>query len=396
MRSSQYICILVAVIIVAQAVASIGVTPPRIITDNVLKGTSIEQSVTLVDVQEGDKLSITLSGEGSEWISVSSENNFIVEHPKSEELVFTLNIPQKAPNGEYNVMAQVIATPDEKQEGQGNTASVISGIMVDIQFTITGEQVKQYIVRHITVPDIEVGMPITVVATIKNEGNIIVKPTKVEIDVKDKETRDIIFSDEAAFITTIDPFLVGESIAILKNTNLAEDLYFIDVRIYDEDKEIRKEENIPFDVFARGTLRTSGRLTKLFTQEEVKNLAKITGVLENTGDIPLHATFHAEIYTEGILIDILETEEQYIGEGQAQEFMLQYEPAKKGVHNVIGYATFSGKKTNQIEITFMAHPAKNFFSNLSGTTIALYAVIAFLIIYILTTKIRNKKKNHAA
>ena len=295
MRSSQYICILVAVIIVAQAVASIGVTPPRIITDNVLKGTSIEQSVTLVDVQEGDKLSITLSGEGSEWISVSSENNFIVEHPKSEELVFTLNIPQKAPNGEYNVMAQVIATPDEKQEGQGNTASVISGIMVDIQFTITGEQVKQYIVRHITVPDIEVGMPITVVATIKNEGNIIVKPTKVEIDVKDKETRDIIFSDEAAFITTIDPFLVGESIAILKNTNLAEDLYFIDVRIYDEDKEIRKEENIPFDVFARGTLRTSGRLTKLFTQEEVKNLAKITGVLENTGDIPLHATFHAEI-----------------------------------------------------------------------------------------------------
>ena len=119
-------------------------------------------------------------------------------------------------------------------------------------------------------------------------------------------------------------------------------------------------------------------------------------MLENTGDIPLHATFHAEIYTEGILIDILETEEQYIGEGQAQEFMLQYEPAKKGVHNVIGYATFSGKKTNQIEITFMAHPAKNFFSNLSGTTIALYAVIAFLIIYILTTKIRNKKKNHAA
>lgn len=382
------VLILLAGLFLTNLVSAIGVTPPRIVIDEILKDSSVEQTVRLVDIEEGTPVSVQLSGEGSEWVSVKNGREFIFSDD-TDEVTFLVDIPEKAPNGEYKVSAQILTSSKDVVQGS-NTASVVSGIMVEIKFGVSGDEHKDYSIRKIFIHSFEVGTPLTVTMDIKNNGNVLAKPDMVELDIKDKVSKQIILSEETKTSGSVEPFQAGESIATF-NVDLEEDFYFGDVRVH-TNNGIIEETDIPFDVLPEGSLASNGELTALSVQENVEDLAKITALFENTGEHGLNTIINLDIFVKGVLKDTIKTEPQYVRKDSQKEFVHLYEVKEKGEHTIKAYAEFNGKKSNEKEVTFEANPSGGLLSNHPIASTIIVIIILLILAYLIYVILQNKKK----
>lgn len=347
LKTLSLFCIIL--ILLSGTVAAISVSPPRIILDDVLKGSSVRQSVLLSGIEHGSTVTVTLQGDGAEWISIPLGTQFSFPESETITLPFVLTVPEQAPNGDYRVNAQIIASP-EPTTGEGNVAAVSTGILVEISFSVTGDEVRKYRVTHMSIPRFETGSPLTVVLTIDNDGNVIARPARVDVQVADKDRTTTLFSDSATPAKGVDAFSVGE-ISVSFDADLLPDLYFADITVHTDEGTLELTD-IPFDVLEPGALDSSAELRELTVQENIDTIAKITGMVANTGDISFFARLEGEIYRDGSLVDTFETDESFVDEQSSADLPFFYTVDGDGTYTVKAHAEFLGKRTNEREISF--------------------------------------------
>ncbi len=381
-----------AAIILAEAVAAVGVSPPRIVLEDVPKNYVLEKSVTLSGIEPETKVRVSFRGEGSEWVRSKLGNEFVAEK-ESLEFPLIISVPQKAPNGEYDVSAQIVFSSNEKGTGP-NSAVVSSGVVVNIKFTVSGKEVINYRISSVQIPSAEEGSPVFVVMRINNKGNVLAKPEKVELIVKDR-TKEIITSSSTQDITSVEPYTAAESVAVF-TIGLKPGFYFGDVKIHRKGA-IQSIDDIPFDIVQRGAFKADGELISLEVQDNVEKIAKIDALFANRGEVGLYSTVISEIYKEGSLIDTVESNPEYVLQGQTKTFTHYYSVPASGRYTVKSHAEFLGKKSNQKEVSFIVH--QNVFerenSLLLGAIIGGMLVIIILLIsllVILSSKIDKEKK----
>lgn len=377
----KYIFFLILVLL-AGSVSAIGVSPPRIFLESIPKNYVLEKSVTLSGIEEGSTVTISFSGEGSDWIKSKLGNSFIKQDNQDLKLPFIISIPKEAPNGEYEVSAQVVASSKQKI-AKPNSAAVSSGILVNIKFTVSGKEIRKYKITNVMIPDTETGLPVAIVMKINNEGNVLIKPSEVEITIKDKEKKTIT-SSASKEITSVEPYTAGESIVTF-NLGLDPGFYFADVNIH-LDESTQKVENIPFEVFEKGAFKADGELTALVIDGDVDKIAKIVASFINNGEIDMYSILKAEIYKENTLVDVIESEQEYVRKGDTKKFTHYYNVPSSGEYKVKAHIEFLGKETNTKEVVFKTLK--------TGLKIGDYHVItaAIIVVLILLIAIRAKKK----
>ncbi len=83
-------------------------------------------------------------------------------------------------------------------------------------------------------------------------------------------------------------------------------------------EELLATKDLPFKVLLFGSLTRRGVLQSLTIEGEpfVNSFIKVHANFENTGEIDTMAKFKGEIYHEGMLLDVLESDEMFIEVGE--------------------------------------------------------------------------------
>jgi len=371
--------LLILLVLCTQVAFGIGISPPRIIAENMDRGGHIESTLYLSGLSGGEEVTITLEGEVSDWISIDKGRTFVFEKTESLPLIFSIDVPEDAANGLYSGTGTIQATPSVKGDTGQIGVSVISGVRISFTVDVTGEQIEAYSISAIAIPATEVGSPLQVVLTIQNDGNVMARPSKLHIDVMDV-SKELMLAADAAELSSVAPHTRGKSAAYVPHS-LPEGQYWADVWVYNGDTTIFKDKNIAIEILDAGSLKTSGLLRDIELPAKVKKgtMTKIEAVFENDGQKSVTAEFIGEIYSDGSMIEVVESDSSYVDIAASENLIVYFRPVEAGTYTIKGYVNYAGKKTEAKEATWTVLGEKVNTTNVM-MNVAIISVIAVILI----------------
>ena len=348
----KILLILLVLCATVQAVFGIGISPPRIIAENMDRGGHIERTLHLSGLSVGEEVTITLEGEVSDWISIDKGKTFTFQGAESLPLVFSIDVPADAANGMYSGTGTIQAAPPVKEDTGQLGVSVLAGVRISFAVEVTGEQVEAYSISAVAIPPGEVDSPLQVVLTVQNDGNVMARPSKLHIDVMDV-SKEVMLAEDAAELSSVAPHTTGKSAAYVPHS-LPAGQYWADVQVYNGDVVIYTDENIAIDILDAGSLKTSGILRGIEVPGKVKEgtMTKIEAVFGNDGQKPVTARFIGEIYRDGSMIEVVESDSSYVDTTTSENLIVYYKPVEAGKYTIKGYVNYADKKTDAKEATW--------------------------------------------
>ena len=333
---------------------AIGISPPRIIAENLNRGSHFEKQIYLSGISPGQEIDIKIEGEMGDWIGIDKGINFIFpEDIQSLPLTISIDVPSNAQNGDYTAALTIFANPQKDDSGlEGVKATVIAAVSVDITAKVTGEQVKDYKVLAIAIPNTEENIPLNIVLTIENNGNVVAGPSSLHIDIWDKLRESIIFSKDASKIPPVSQLTKGTSVVSIEHT-LTKEQYWADIVVY-EGNDVIYNDKIIFDVLEEDSLKKSGTLKQINAPKSVNKdeIVKINAVFTNTGDLGVSAKFIGEIHKKGKLIGVVESEPSFANIASTESLIAYFTPTDTGKYTISGHVVYANKKTDTKETTF--------------------------------------------
>ena len=342
----------IIVTLLSTGVIAIGVSPPRVIVDSMSRGASVERTVYVSGLNGGEEVVITFDGEISDWISVDKGSMFVFpEGAKSVPIVFTIAVPDDAANGQYSTGAVIRAGAPPVSETGGAVSSVSAGVSLSFSVDVTGDQVEDYLVTDVRIPDAEVDDPIQVVLTIENKGNVQARPSMISIEVVDqfKQRR---FTESVGGMQLVPPYTTGKSIAQIPHT-LPTGQYWADVEVFGKDGRLYEESNIAFEIVNQDELKVIGELQSLSVPGvNDGEIVRIDAVFGNIGERPVNAVLVSEIYRGKSLIKVLESDPVSVDFDESNHIISYFTPPRTGTYTVKGYVNYADKKTDTLEEKF--------------------------------------------
>lgn len=149
-------------------------------------------------------------------------------------------------------------------------------------------------------------------------------------------------------------------------------------------KELRSE-NLLFKILPPGTLTRQGKLTNLSIEgEPAIGLMKVNAIFANTGDIDTHAKFKGEVYKNGDLVDMIESEELTTPKLRSLALTSYLKIDSPGNYMIKGKIIFGEKETNVTEYSFKVSDGTKSIPGFEG-----FYVLVFVIAFV--TWFRNRK-----
>jgi len=243
--------------------AGFGISPPAVKSDRLVPGSYYEQKILLLRSEANEDLKAEVAIDAPEiekWITLDPGKEFIL--PKGElrvPLFVKINVPKDAEFKNYKGYLR-IRTSAVEAEGKGGVAIAL-GVRADIDLTVVKEEIFDFLVRNISIPNLEEGLKfwkfyfppkIKVVMLIENKGNMKIAPSKVTIDVYDLTRKKLLQSAEDKTLKKIEPFKTEEILAEF-STKLGVGQYYAEIKIFKRE-EISKEGATIFTILEKGTL----------------------------------------------------------------------------------------------------------------------------------------------
>jgi len=250
------------------AEAGFGISPPYVKTAKpIFPGSHYEQRIMLLrsaadeDLQAEVKIN---APEVESWISIDKGDVFdLPSDTLRVPMIVNVDVPADAEIGDYKGYINVRIVPKNKNQGAG--VAIALGARIDIDLTVTNEEFIDFLVRQVSVPDIEqLKRPwnwkifsyffyrTKVVMKIENTGNTKVAPSRVNLEIYDLNEKEVLESYDDKSIKKIDPFTTQQVTASFP-TNLEVGHYWARVKIY-KDKDIIHKDKIAFAVVPNGGL----------------------------------------------------------------------------------------------------------------------------------------------
>jgi hypothetical protein len=139
------------------ALAGFGISPPYVKNNQIVPGSHYEQKITLLrsSAEEDLRAEITVNApEIESWISIDKGMNFLM--PKGQlqvPMVVNVDAPAKAEIGNYQGSINIRIVPAEAKTGGG--VAIALGARVDVDLTLTNVTFSDFLVRIVSVPDVE-------------------------------------------------------------------------------------------------------------------------------------------------------------------------------------------------------------------------------------------------
>ncbi len=255
------------------AQAGFGISPPYVKTNKIIPGSHYEQKINLLRSSASEELEAIVEVKAEEiasWITIDKGEKF--DLPKGElqvPMIVKVDVPKKAEIGNYTGYINVKVAPKEAREGGG--VAIALGARIDIDLTITKETFPDFIVRLVSISDIEtLGKPwswrifawffyrIKIGMKIENVGNVKIAPSKIHLDLYDISEKKLLESHDDRFLEKIEPFET-KSITASFPTKLGLGQYWGKIKVY-KDEEVVNSYKLAFTIAPPGTLAQSPEL----------------------------------------------------------------------------------------------------------------------------------------
>jgi hypothetical protein len=350
------VLIVVSPIPLASAGIGLGVAPASITITDALKGGTYERTITVFNTgDETGRFGLNAEGECADWISFYNETNpdiliteITIPGKDKAKVLVTFEIPEDIANADYTSTIYAQSTPKE-EEAQGAAAMAVIRIPSEVLIQVTGTQILKGTVKSITTVDTEIEYPLKLKVEFQNEGNVIAKPEIVVGIMKEGKLVDSFVHDE----TGIKPAQEG-TITVLWNTTGRDTGDYVANVTVSLDEELLSTKDLPFKVLPFGTLTRKGVLQSLSIEGEpfVNRFIKVHASFDNTGEIDTMAKFKGEIYHEGNLLDVLESDEMFVEVGETRKLTSYYKTLEAGSYAIKGRVFYAGKETEEKVVSF--------------------------------------------
>jgi hypothetical protein len=367
--------------------ANIGISPAKVYFEDVLRGGHAERIITVtIDTDEPTKVSLQPRGEIEEWLEFE-ELEFEVSKNNPYNINIIVEPPEDIPNGEYSGFLRVMI------DGQGDLveghATGIVNAALDLALTVQVTDIEHLACRShgFQVESVEEGDPILIRTKITNDGNIRFKPT-IKVDIWDEDQLQIIKQEEIS-ASEIIPTTQEDILVSVDSNDLDLGQYWIDVYAI----ECYSSQTLTFDVLEIGALKANLILSKILVEPWVEkdDTTFINIFFDNQGEKSVRAQFKGEITKSGKIVQILESENSFVGIGESGELGFYFTPRETGKYIINGRIFYDGKRTFEkssvINVIESGFKLKKLFKP------AVYTILILAIAYLLY-KIQREKKSY--
>jgi len=344
----------------ANAGIGLGISPASITISDAFKGGTYERTITVFNTgDETGTFELTAEGECADWISFykpEEPNTPITEvtipGKGKVKVLVKFDIPADVANANYTATIYARSIPEGGRR-EGAVAHAVIRIPSKVLIQVTGTQILKGTVKSITAADTEINHPLKIKVVFQNEGNVIAK-TKIAVTIT-KTGEGVVVDRFVHEETGIKPGKEG-IIKVLWNTtgrDTGDYIANVTVSLGDED-EVLATKDLHFKILPLGSLTRRGVLHSLAIEGEplVNIVIKLVANFENTGEIDTMAKFRDEIYHEGNLLDVLESEEMFVESGETAKLVSYYKILEPGNYTIRGRVLYAGKETEEKKVSF--------------------------------------------
>lgn len=384
---------------VAHAGIGLGISPSHIELKDALRGGTYERTIAIFNTGDSDG-EFALYAEGAENICDiefhrNGERVDRIKIPAGEKATVTVlfKIKNDVPNGEYETKIYAASVPSGGNISEGMGAKAIIRIPSTVVISVTGTQILRGEVKSVHIYDTEVGIPLRIEVKFRNTGNVVAYP-RVNVKIKEKESGILVDSFERADFG-VNPG--GEDTITLTWNTTDEGDYSAEVTVYLGD-DVLYEDVLPFKIFPPGTLTRNGTLNRIYIEGEplLNRMVKIIAEFVNTGEIDTYAQFKCEIYHNGSLIDLAESDKMFVERGKKCSMQVYYKITECGEYEIRGYVSYGGKNTDEKSLKFTVPDVSSEEKESGSSNILPYPHAALLLVLIASAVAmrRSREKNH--
>lgn len=318
---------------------SLGVTPAEVQVPDAQRGESYLRQVSIQnEFDSPTRVTLELSGETGGWATTLPADALTVGPREHATLEVRLAVPDDAANGVHSGQLRVVA--EAKQAPDGSGFALRYAVAIPLNVTVGGDQVVRMRWVDVQSPDVETGTPPSVVAAALNEGNVRTV-ARLRAELMPFASEEVLATAEG--FTEVLPGARGE-VRVAFDEALPEGQYR--VRVQAEPASAAEPPRVlAFKVLPPGSLDKDGLLRYIAHEPRVVagQPVKLSAMFENTGTTSIgRAKLVAEVYVDGVLVAVVESEPRVVGVGEQANLTAFYTPTSGGVHRIVGRVTYDG------------------------------------------------------
>lgn len=237
--------------------AGFGVSPAKVIEENLVPGSHYENTVYLVQGDPKEDLEVRVTVESDkikDWVSIDGGQDQVIPAGVQQYPVkLIIDVPEDAELNVYKAFVRISTVP-EKGNTDGNIAIAIGG-RIDLEFIVGDNVVQEYEVTSLDILDIKQNQDPTVEVKIKNTGNVSAAPSAASFELFNKFGTVRLGYAEFEKFNPVKSFSTETQKATFPvDIRFAPGEYWGEVKIYNESGTVIKELRTVFDVSEVGPL----------------------------------------------------------------------------------------------------------------------------------------------
>ncbi|HYM16528.1 MAG TPA: hypothetical protein VEZ14_13305 [Dehalococcoidia bacterium] len=343
----------------ADASDGIGIYPTLLSFPDTLRGRDYYGTVGVINGGPHDRTyRFETEGDAAAWLSFVTTSDrgatlreISVPAHGSVQVMVRADVPATVPNGQYTGLVRVITT------GATNAGSstrpgvgVNLGGEVSVALAVTGTERVEGQFISASASDVESGYPLRIQSSLVNTGNVQVNPT---FDIAfngfyGNPVDHLVTSDQ-----TLTPNEHKQLIIEWPTSGKPLGLLVARIRVAYGSLDLGTKE-VRFNIVPPGTFTRRAELAsvRLVNRPQPGELAKITALFKNTGQIQTTGKFIGELYVGDRLIESLQSPEQLLLPGGSGDLEVLAHVVDKGTYTVKGKINYEGRETDVQQVSF--------------------------------------------
>lgn len=328
-------------------------------------------------------------GEIADWIRFEPDSERVIVNQDSPQTIKVIvEPPSDARVESYEGSIVVLTGPLGEASGNMGT-NVVAAFEIKVVVDITDTQILSCSVGGMNILDSEQGFPLTFSSTLRNTGNVRVRPS-FNIEVFDQLEQEQVLTSR--FVSNSDIVPTGSAnIAGDLELDLAPGQYW--ARITEDVCD--GSSYITFSVLETGAIRDVGEFIRIQNDawSESGDIVPLNVFFRNRGERVVSAQFKGTVSKDGKIVEILESDVINVDPDQLIQINMFYTPQEYGQYEIKGRIHYNNKISFERGSVLNVQPSSGINTGFSFLSAVFYtAIISSVVLLFLI--LRKKKKKY--
>ena len=340
---------------------NLAVAPGVINIEEAFRNATYKHPVFIYNQNDFDNhMKLNISGSLSEWVEIysSGSNNTIdsidIKNNSDRQIIVKINVPASAENRLYKDFLMVTANPQNTIDNSTNSSALHLSTPVLLVVNVTGDQIVNASVQQMNIIEkkIEMGNNVTFKTEVINNGNV---RTKLNIDIEIFNKEGIKVDNLSETTNYIQPTYIYKSYLRWSTVGKIAGNYTAKFNITSLSGKVIDKKEIIFEILPFGTLERKGILKEIYHKGVLKkgNAVKIIAVFKNNGEADVLATFYADVYKNGNLLDSIQSQKVKVEKYKEVELESVLKIQENADYSITGHVEYEGVETEEIKYDFV-------------------------------------------